>query len=49
MSKSKMAQMTVYVDPADVKKILKRRGEKGFISDSAYFRYLAAVDIGKIK
>jgi hypothetical protein len=41
--------MIVYVDPSDVKKIKKKRGEKGLISNSAYLRYLIDIDIGKVK
>jgi len=47
MSKSYMTQITTYVYPNDVKKIVKKRGERGFISDSAYLRFLLEQDIGK--
>jgi hypothetical protein len=49
MSKSELTQLTCYVDPKDVKKIKRARGEKGLISDSAYLRYLIDLDIGKVK
>ena len=44
-----MDQMIVYVEPQDMKKIKKKRGELGLISNSAYLRHLINVDIGKIK
>ena len=50
MSKTdNMDQMIVYIDPSDQKKIKKKRGELGLISNSAYLRHLVDVDIGKIK
>jgi len=47
MSQSKMKQITTYIAPVDVPKIVKKRGEKGFISDSAYVRSLVLQDIKK--
>jgi hypothetical protein len=44
-----MDQLIVYVDPKDQKKIKKKRGEHGFISNSAYLRHLIDIDIGKKK
>jgi len=47
MSQSKMRQVTTYIAPVDMPKIVKKRGEKGFISDSAYLRSLVLTDIKK--
>jgi len=47
MSQSKMRQVTTYIAPVDMPKIIKKRGEKGFISDSAYLRSLVLQDIKK--
>ncbi len=41
--------MIVYVETGDMKKIKKKRGELGLISNSAYLRHLVNVDIGKVK
>jgi len=42
-----MRQVTTYIAPVDMPKIVKKRGEKGFISDSAYLRSLVLIDIKK--
>jgi len=42
-----MRQVTTYIAPVDMPKIIKKRGEKGFISDSAYLRSLVLQDIKK--
>jgi len=44
-----LTQMTTYIEPIDIKKIKKKRGEYGLISDSAYLRHLVNMDIGKVK
>jgi len=50
MSKTgNLDQMIVYVETADEKKIKKKRGEYGLISNSAYLRHLINMDIGKVK
>ena len=50
MSKTvNLDQMIVYVEAGDMKKIKKKRGDLGLISNSAYLRYLVNVDIGKVK
>ena len=49
MASKNMEQMIVYIEPTDIKKIKKKRGEYGFISDSAYLRHLINIDIGKVK
>lgn len=47
MAQSKMRQVTTYVTPGDMPKIIKKRGELGLISDSAYVRSLILQDIKK--
>jgi len=49
MAKCNMLQVTGYIDQKDEKKFLKKRGERGFISDSAYLRYLILKDLGLTK
>jgi hypothetical protein len=49
MSQAQLTQLTTYVDPKDVRKIKKKRGEYGLLSDSAYIRHLIDIDIGKVK
>ncbi len=45
MSLSRLKQLTTYVEPDEVKKIMKKRGERGVISWSAYLRILIADDL----
>jgi len=44
-----MIQLTVYVDPPDIRKIKRKKGEYGMISLSSYLRHLIDIDIGKVK
>lgn len=42
-----MKQIQAYVEPSELPKIKKARGEKGFISNSAYVRDLIIRDLKK--
>lgn len=44
MAKSKLKQITTYITPTTEKKMKKRRGQKGLISDSDYVRNLILED-----
>jgi len=43
--KANMKQIITYVEPAWTKEIRKKRGSRGFITNSAYLRYLIQKDI----
>jgi hypothetical protein len=45
MSQLKLKPVTTYLEPSALKKIQKKRGKRGFISESAYLRYLIQQDI----
>jgi hypothetical protein len=47
MPNCKLKQIQTYMPPNDVPKITKKRGEKGFISNSAYLRSLIIQDLRK--
>lgn len=49
MAKSKLKQVTTYVVLDTKKKMQRRRGEKGLISDSDYVRSLILEDVKNTK
>jgi hypothetical protein len=49
VSKSKMKQICVYIDPAELTTLRKARGKRGLATDSAYFRVLYFEDTNNKK